>query len=67
MANYEYRCAACGHRFERVAVIGSAPVRPKCPECGKRGKRVFGPPMVQFKGSGFHVNDYGRPTVGGSE
>ncbi len=31
-----------------------------CPRKGCRGKlhKVFSPPVIIFKGSGFHVNDY---------
>lgn len=32
MPIYEYECAACGHRFERVMKCGEAV--PACPGCG---------------------------------
>ncbi|OPZ29048.1 MAG: Zinc ribbon domain protein [Lentisphaerae bacterium ADurb.BinA184] len=33
MPIYEYKCAACGHRFERL-VRRPADVPKACPECG---------------------------------
>ncbi len=34
MATYEYRCANCGHQFEKVLTIKEHDrARPKCPEC----------------------------------
>ena len=34
MPTYEYKCEACGHKFEKFQSMSSAPVR-KCPSCGK--------------------------------
>ena len=59
MPTYEYQCAACHHRFERLQPITAAPVR-KCPACGKRrAKRLFsvGAGLI-FKGAGFYSTDY---------
>ena len=64
MPIYEYSCTSCGKRFEVRARIGEAPKEPKCPGCEGCGKRVFSPPFIQFKGSGFHVNDYGAGKTG---
>ena len=38
----------------------------RCTECGAEVKRVFHPPAVHFKGSGFYNTDYGRKRGGGS-
>lgn len=32
MPIYEYACAACGHRFERIMKVGER--APACPACG---------------------------------
>ena len=59
MPTYEYRCAACGHAFERFQKISDDPVR-TCPECGEdEAERLIssGGGLV-FRGSGFYATDY---------
>ncbi|HXY42165.1 MAG TPA: zinc ribbon domain-containing protein [Vicinamibacteria bacterium] len=34
MPLYEYRCAACGHRFEVLRRVGQDKAGLACPECG---------------------------------
>ena len=55
MPNYEYQCSECAHRFEIWQSVGEA--APTCPDCGAATKKVFHPPRVIFKGSGFYVTD----------
>ena len=31
-----------------------------CPECGGLLRKVFGAPMISFKGSGFYATDHGK-------
>jgi putative FmdB family regulatory protein len=59
MPIYEYKCDACGHRFEAEHGYDEKPVK-SCPSDGCEGKvsRVFSPPAIVFKGKGWHVNDY---------
>jgi len=61
MPVYEYKCEKCGRRFEVRHSFRDHP-DVKCPTDGCDGPvhRVFSPPAIIFKGSGFHVNDYGR-------
>lgn len=60
MPLYEYECSACHHRFERIQQF-SDPIVRKCPKCGKsRVKKLLSSPAIQFKGSGFYINDYQR-------
>ncbi len=61
MPVYEYKCEKCGRRFEVRHSFRDHP-DVKCPTGGCDGPvhRVFSPPAIIFKGSGFHVNDYGR-------
>jgi putative FmdB family regulatory protein len=54
---YEYECAKCGKRFEKIEKI-TAPQVQKCPACGGRAERLLAPPAIQFKGSGWYVTDY---------
>jgi len=59
MPNYEYLCKKCGHRFEQIRKFSDKPLR-KCPECGGAIEQVISAPAVQFKGSGWYVNDYAQ-------
>jgi putative FmdB family regulatory protein len=54
---YEYECAKCRHRFEKIERV-DAPTTKKCPECGARASRLPSAPAIQFKGSGWYVTDY---------
>ena len=59
MPLYEYECAACGHRFERIQKFSDPPEK-TCPKCGGEVHKLIGAPAMQFKGSGWYVNDYGK-------
>lgn len=59
MPTYEYRCDACGSRFEKFQKMSEDPVE-LCPECGEpEAERLIssGAGLV-FKGSGFYETDY---------
>ena len=66
MPLYEYRCKACGHRFEKIQKF-SDPLVKKCPKCGGPVEQLLSAPAVQFKGSGWYVTDYARKGGGSSE
>jgi putative FmdB family regulatory protein len=55
---YEYKCVKCGHRFEKIESVTASETK-KCPKCGARAPRMASAPAIQFKGSGWYVNDYG--------
>ena len=57
MPLYPYRCTQCGHRFEKIQRFSAEPVR-VCPKCGGAVERLLTAPGLQFKGSGWYVNDY---------
>ncbi len=59
MPLYEYKCEKCGQKYERIE-RASEPKDGSCPECGGVAHRLIGSPALQFKGSGWYVNDYGR-------
>ncbi len=63
MPNYEYLCKKCGHRFEQIRKFSDKQLR-KCPECGGVIEQVISAPAVQFKGSGWYVNDYPKKGAG---
>jgi putative FmdB family regulatory protein len=54
---YEYRCKKCGHQFEKIQTF-SAPDEKECPVCQGELERLISAPAIQFKGSGWYVNDY---------
>ena len=57
MPVYVYRCASCGHQFERHQFFHDDPLR-ICPSCRKKTlKKVITPTKVIFKGSGFYSTD----------
>jgi putative FmdB family regulatory protein len=58
MPLYEYRCRKCDAHFERLEKA-SEPTDRSCPKCGGVAHRLIGAPALQFKGSGWYVNDYG--------
>ena len=57
MPNYTYRCESCEEQFDVIQMMSDAPVT-ECPTCGESVKRIIGRNIgIQFKGSGFYVND----------
>ena len=63
MPTYEYRCPK-GHEFEAFQRITSEPVA-ECPVCGEKAERLLsaGTGLI-FKGSGFYITDYKKPSGG---
>jgi putative FmdB family regulatory protein len=60
MPMYEYECAACGHRFERIQKFSDPPVD-ECPSCGEpKVQKLLSSPAIQFKGSGWYITDYAK-------
>lgn len=71
MPIYEYECTECGHRFEVQQKATARPLR-KCPnrnggqeKCGGTLKKLFFPAAIIFKGSGWHIKDYGKNGANG--
>ena len=59
MPTYEYACRRCGHTFEIVQSFQDDALT-VCPECGGELRKVFAPPAITFKGSGFYATDHGK-------
>jgi putative FmdB family regulatory protein len=60
MPLYEYKCDACGQRFEKIQKF-SDPAPDACAKCGKGPvHRQFSSPAIQFKGSGWYITDYAQ-------
>jgi putative FmdB family regulatory protein len=56
MPVYVYECDVCGERYELHRHFGS-PHPDVCPKGHPGLHRVFSPPTIIFKGSGFYVTD----------
>jgi putative FmdB family regulatory protein len=59
MPTYEYACRSCGHTFEVVQSMSDDPLT-TCPRCEGELRKVFAPPAIAFKGSGFYATDHGK-------
>ncbi|HVY92974.1 MAG TPA: zinc ribbon domain-containing protein [Bryobacteraceae bacterium] len=60
MPIYEYRCHSCGKKFEAMQKFSDEPLTVH-PECGSGPvDRLISAPALQFKGSGWYVNDYAK-------
>jgi putative FmdB family regulatory protein len=70
MPTYEYVCKSCGHLFEIVQSMKDDALT-ECPECGGELRKVFAPPAISFKGSGFYATDHRQksksPSGGGKK
>ena len=59
MPMYEYQCATCGKVFELIQRFSDAPLVVH-EGCGGPLERLVSAPALQFKGSGWYVNDYAK-------
>lgn len=59
MPLYEYKCDNCGEVFEVMQKFADEPVAVH-QKCGGPVHRLMSSPALQFKGSGWYVNDYGK-------
>jgi putative FmdB family regulatory protein len=59
MPLYEYQCEECGERFETMQKFSDQPLT-RHDKCGGTVHRLISAPALQFKGSGWYVNDYAR-------
>jgi putative FmdB family regulatory protein len=65
MPLYEYECDVCAHRFERIQKF-SDPLVDICPSCGGHVRKLLSSPAIQFKGTGFYINDYAKKSASDS-
>ena len=59
MPLYEYKCLACCSLLEVLQKVNEPRLK-KCPKCGGLLKKVFSPPAIQFKCSGWYINYYAQ-------
>jgi len=61
MKIFDYKCPFCSHIWE-AAENGTYedPEERTCPKCYTPGEKMVPSVHAQFKGTGFHCNDYGK-------
>ena len=66
MPVYEYECLTCHTHFERMQHFDDPPLQ-RCPRGHHNVRRLFSPPAIVFKGSGFYVTDHRQGNNGGNK
>ena len=64
MPTYGYRCEQCGQEFD-VWQRMSDEAKADCPKCVGKGKRLFFPAGIVFKGGGFYKTDSRKSSSSG--
>jgi putative FmdB family regulatory protein len=64
MPLYEYECEDCGDLFEVIQKFADEPLTVH-EKCGGKVHRILSAPALQFKGSGWYVNDYAKSSNSG--
>jgi len=59
MPIYEYKCSKCQSIFEVIQKV-DAPALKKCLKCSAPVRKIISPSALQFKGSGWYINDYAK-------
>ena len=66
MPLYEYKCDACGARFEMIRKFSDPPLD-QCSVCGKGPvEKLVSSPAFHLKGSGWYATDYAKKSEAGS-
>lgn len=63
MPTYEYHCRKCGKNFDVLQSMKDKPLT-KCVKCksGKVDRLISAGAGLIFKGSGFYITDYKKPS-----
>ena len=63
MPTYAYRCQYCSYEFEELQKITDEPLL-QCPSCKRETliRLIGGGAGLMFKGSGFYLTDYKKPS-----
>lgn len=57
MPTYEFICKVCGSHFEQRLSLNDKANNARCPQGHAQTQRLFTPPAIVFKGSGFYITD----------
>ncbi len=63
MPIYEYLCQTCGKKFEVLQRFSDEPLHTH-EGCGGTVEKLISTSALQFKGSGWYVNDYAKGATG---
>src|SRR5271168_1522066 len=63
MPIYEYLCQSCGKKFEVLQKFSDEPILIH-EVCGGKVDKLISTSALQFKGSGWYVNDYAKGATG---
>jgi putative FmdB family regulatory protein len=63
MPIYEYLCQTCGKKFEVLQKFSDEPLQTHA-DCGGQLEKLISTSALQFKGSGWYVNDYAKGATG---
>ena len=66
MPLYEYKCEKCGDVFEIIQKFSDEPLKVH-EKCGGLVHRLVSAAALQFKGSGWYVNDYAKSNGGATK
>lgn len=66
MPLYEYVCQECGSHIEKIRKFSDRPLT-RCEKCGGKLEQLLSSPAIQFKGSGFYINDYAKKPGGNGD
>jgi len=67
MPLYEYKCDACGARFEMIRKFSDPPLE-QCSVCGKGPvEKLVSSPAFHLKGSGWYATDYAKKSDASSD
>lgn len=58
MPVYRFVCSDCGAQFEKQLSVSQIDQAQACPSGHQHVRRVFSPPAIVFKGSGFYKTDH---------
>ncbi len=57
MPTYAYACKVCGARFEKFVPFSQDAQLATCPNGHAQVQRIFSPPAIVFKGTGWYKTD----------
>ena len=66
MPLYDFACTECGTKFEKQLPFSGSQHDITCPRGHRAVRRIYAPPQVVFKGSGWYITDHRKASPAGS-